>query len=71
MALNSILKFFLPKDRIFFQLFENVGETVTIMAARLKDVINEKDFDKRAILIKEIEDLEHVNDDTPTGYLPN
>src|SRR5665647_2333039 len=33
------------------------------MAARLKDVVNEKDFDRRANLIKEIEDLEHINDD--------
>src|SRR5665647_1685289 len=33
------------------------------MGARLKDVINEKEFDKRAVLIKEIEDLEHINDD--------
>ena len=63
MALNSILKFFLPKDKVFFHLFENVAQTVTIMAAKLKDVVNEKDFDKRAFLIKEIEDLEHVNDD--------
>jgi len=63
MPLNSILKFFQPKDKIFFQLFETVGETVSLMGAKLKDVINEKDFEKRAILIKEIEDLEHVNDD--------
>ncbi len=63
MALNSILKFFLPKDKVFFQLFENVADTVSIMAAKLKEVIHEKDFDKRTELIKEIEDLEHVNDD--------
>ncbi|MDQ6901709.1 MAG: DUF47 family protein [Bacteroidota bacterium] len=63
MAINSILKFFLPKDKVFFVLFESVAETVTLMAARLKDVIHEKDFGKRAMIIKEIEDLEHVNDD--------
>jgi uncharacterized protein len=63
MAINSILKFFQPKDKIFFQLFENVGETVSLMGAKLKNVINEKEFDRRAVLIKEIEDLEHVNDD--------
>lgn len=63
MALNSILKFFLPKDKVFFQLFESVSETVVEMAAKLKEVVNEKDFDKREILIKEIEDMEHVNDD--------
>jgi predicted phosphate transport protein (TIGR00153 family) len=63
MPLNSILKFFLPKDKVFFQLFESVAETVTQMAAKLKEVVNEKDFEKRASLIKDIEDLEHINDD--------
>ncbi len=62
MALNSILKFFLPKDKVFFQLFESVALTVTKMAEKLKEVINEKDFEKRSKLIKEVEDLEHVND---------
>jgi uncharacterized protein len=63
MARNSILKFFLPKNRVFFQLFESVAKNVSIMGVKLKEVINEKDFEKRAALIKEIEDLEHVNDD--------
>lgn len=63
MALNSILKFFLPKDRVFFHLFESVAETVVQMAGKLKEVVHEKNFDQREILIKEIEDLEHINDD--------
>ncbi len=63
MALNSILKIFLPKDKIFFHLFENVGETVIQMAAKLKQVVYEKEFEKRTVIIREIEDLEHVNDD--------
>ncbi len=63
MAMNSILKIFLPKDKIFFNLFEGVAETVLKMAAKLKEVVYEKDFEKRSILIKDIEDLEHKNDD--------
>ncbi|MEO9023133.1 MAG: DUF47 family protein [Ginsengibacter sp.] len=63
MAVNSILKFFLPKDKVFFHLFESVAETVVQMAAKLKEVVHEKDFDRRELLIKEIEDLEHINDD--------
>lgn len=63
MGFNTILKIFLPKDKIFFQLFEAVSETVIEMAAKLKEVVHEKDFAKRALIIKEIEDLEHVNDD--------
>lgn len=63
MAVNSILKFFIPKDKVFFQLFESVAESVTQMAEKLKEVVQEKEFSKREILIKEIEDLEHINDE--------
>ena len=63
MAGNSILKFFIPKDKVFFQLFESVAESVTQMAEKLKEVVQEKEFSKREILIKEIEDLEHINDE--------
>jgi predicted phosphate transport protein (TIGR00153 family) len=63
MASNSFLKLFLPKDKVFFQLFESVAETVMKMGNRLKDVVREKDFETRMLFIKEIEDMEHVNDD--------
>ncbi|MBL7727781.1 MAG: DUF47 domain-containing protein [Dinghuibacter sp.] len=62
MALNSFLKIFLPKDRVFYSLFENVAETIEKMGKKLKDVVAESDFDKRALLIKQIEDMEHEND---------
>jgi uncharacterized protein len=62
-GLNSILKIFLPKDRVFFQLFESVAEELVKMGEKLKEVVNEPDFDRRAKLIQEIEDMEHVNDD--------
>ena len=63
MGINTILKIFLPKDRVFYQLFENVSDELVKMGDKLKDVVNEPDFDKRSQLIKEIEDMEHVNDD--------
>jgi predicted phosphate transport protein (TIGR00153 family) len=63
MAINSILKIFLPKDRVFFQLFEDVAKVLVQMGEKLHDVVNEPDFEKRAKLIKDLEDLEHVNDD--------
>ena len=47
MAVNSILKFFIPKDKVFFQLFESVAESVTQMAEKLKEVVQEKEFSKR------------------------
>ena len=63
MGFNSILKIFLPKDRIFFQLFESVAAELVKMGEKLQQVVNETDFDIRAGYIKEIEDMEHINDD--------
>jgi uncharacterized protein len=63
MGLNSIMKVFMPKDRVFYTLFEQVADTMAKMGKVLKEVVKEPDFDKRAGLISQIEDLEHVNDD--------
>lgn len=63
MAFNTILKIFLPKDRIFYQLFENVSEVLVRMGLKLKEVVHEPDFEIRGKLIKEIEDMEHINDE--------
>src|SRR6266498_181683 len=63
MAMNSIMKFFLPKDRVFYDLFEEVAGNVAIMGSKLKEVVNEVDFDKRSSLITQLEDLEHDNDE--------
>src|SRR3954468_6055913 len=63
MALNSIMKIFMPKDKVFYSLFEDVAENVSKMGNSLKQVVSEPDFDRRAALISRIEDLEHVNDD--------
>jgi uncharacterized protein Yka (UPF0111/DUF47 family) len=63
MGLNSIMKIFMPKDRVFYTLFEQVADTMSKMGRTLKEVVKEPDFDKRAGLISQIEDLEHVNDD--------
>lgn len=62
MAVNSFMKLFLPKDRVFYQLFEEVAARVVEMAEKLKLVVGEDDYEKRALLIAEIEELEHVND---------
>ena len=63
MALQSFLKIFMPKNRIFYELFEKVANNVEIMGSTLKDVVAEPDFDKRASLITKLEDLEHANDE--------
>jgi predicted phosphate transport protein (TIGR00153 family) len=63
MAFNSFMKIFLPKDRVFYQLFEEVAGKVLLMAHKLKEAVNEHDFDRRATISSQIEELEHVNDD--------
>ena len=63
MALNSIMKIFMPKDRIFYSLFEEVADGVANMGKLMKDVVAEPDIDKRAALISQTEDQEHINDD--------
>lgn len=63
MGLNSFLKIFMPKNLIFYELFEKVADNGAIMGQKLKDIVAEPDFDKRAALITEVEDLEHANDD--------
>ncbi|MGC4037609.1 MAG: DUF47 family protein [Chitinophagaceae bacterium] len=62
-SLNSVLKIFLPKDRVFFDLFETVAGNVALIGSKLKEMVSEVDFDKRANILAQIEDLEHVNDD--------
>ncbi len=59
----NILKFFLPKDRIFYSLFEQASQNLESISGKLVLVVNEADFNKRAVIIKEMEDLEHQNDD--------
>jgi predicted phosphate transport protein (TIGR00153 family) len=63
MALNSFLKIFMPKSKVFFELFEKVANNVGKMGQMLRNVVAEPDFDKRAALITLMEDLEHANDE--------
>src|SRR5690349_1125656 len=53
--LNSFMKFLLPKDRIFYQLFEDVAVKVLEMSRKLKEVVHEPDYDKRSAIASQIE----------------
>jgi uncharacterized protein len=63
MAFNTFLKIFLPKDRIFYTLFEESSERVLEMSKTLRTLINEFDKEKRHAIMAKIEDLEHENDE--------
>lgn len=54
----------MPKNRIFYGLFEDVADRVYQMSQLLVSLVNEPDFDRRAAYIAQIEDLEHKNDDS-------
>lgn len=58
----SVLKYFLPKDKVFYSLFEEASQNLEAIAGKLVLVVNESDYNKRATIIKEMEDLEHEND---------
>lgn len=63
MGLNNFGKMFMPKNKIFYSLFEDVADTVHEMGKTLLKVVAEPDYDKRAPIIKQLEDLEHRNDE--------
>lgn len=63
MALGSILKIFLPKDKVFYNLFEKVATNLVQMSNIFTNAINEKDLSKRDVLLKKLEEMEHKNDE--------
>lgn len=63
MAFNSIMRIFVPKNKIFYDLFEKVATNSALMASKLRELIGEADFDKRSAILNQIEDLEHANDE--------
>ena len=64
MSFDSVLKFFLPKDRIFYGLFEEVANTLVQMGNTFKKAMQEQDLTQRDALLRTLEDLEHKNDET-------
>ena len=63
MGLNNLLAVFLPKDKVFYTLFENVAVTVVEMGDLLSQLVNEPDYNQRSSLIAKLEQLEHRNDE--------
>ena len=53
----------MPKNKVFYELFEKVAGNAAKMGTMLRDIVAQPDFDKRASLISQVEDLEHANDE--------
>lgn len=63
MSFNSILRYFVPKDKNFFPLFEQISNNLIEMAKLLKDAVNTDEIEDRKALFREIADYEHHCDD--------
>ena len=63
MGINTIGKIFMPKNKVFYDLFEQVAETVEETGLIFKKMVVEIDVDKRSQMALQIENLEHKNDD--------
>ncbi|MCX6263179.1 MAG: DUF47 family protein [Bacteroidetes bacterium] len=63
MRLNNFGNLFMPKNKVFYELFEAVADKVLEMAIKLKEMVSEPDANKRASIQAHIEDLEHKNDE--------
>jgi predicted phosphate transport protein (TIGR00153 family) len=58
----GILSYFLPKDKVFYSLFEKASDNLESIAQKLLTVVHEADYNKRAAIIEEMRDIEHQND---------
>jgi predicted phosphate transport protein (TIGR00153 family) len=63
MGLNSIIKAFLPKDKVFYSIFEQVGANLKEMGAAFRAAIEEENPTKRIQMLRALEDMEHKNDE--------
>lgn len=64
MSLNSIFKYFVPKDRkVFFPLFEQAAANIVNMGRVLVDAVHSEKAEVREELIKQIDRLESKGDE--------
>jgi predicted phosphate transport protein (TIGR00153 family) len=64
MGFSNIVKLFMPKDKVFYSLFEQVTTTLVEMGETFQRAMNEPDPEKRSKMLRVLEDLEHKNDET-------
>jgi uncharacterized protein len=66
MNIDSVLKFFVPKDHSFFPLFEADSQNLAKAAELLKELMGSTESGEHERLYKEIRDVEHIGDDITT-----
>lgn len=63
MKIDSIIQFFVPKDKKFFPLFEQASSNLVATSKVLYEAVTTSSDEKRKELIREIEHLEHKGDE--------
>ncbi len=63
MELNNLIRIFLPKDKVFYEVFENIVVNLKEMITLLKAALNENDVPTRFKMLENIEHGEHKNDE--------
>lgn len=63
MNIDSVLKFFVPKDHSFFPLFEQDAQNLRKATLVLKEFLNTSDPDDQERLYQEIKSIEHAGDE--------
>lgn len=63
-GLNSIFSIFSPKNKMFYDLFEQMVDKLKDMAIKYDDMVHSESYEQREKLQKELENMEHSCDDT-------
>jgi uncharacterized protein len=63
MSANSIFQFLVPKDRKFYPLFEEASANLVVISKVLYEMLSTTNVEKRKLLIRQIEKLEHTGDE--------
>ncbi len=62
MNFNDIVKIFLPKDKVFYGLFEEISENLLEMAGYFKDIFDEEQRPAKEEFLAKLKAYEHKND---------
>jgi predicted phosphate transport protein (TIGR00153 family) len=70
MNIDTILKFFVPKDHSFYPLFEEDAKNLVKATELLKELMSTSEYENHERINKEIKEVEHIGDDiTDRTYL--
>ena len=63
-GINSIFSIFTPKNKIFYDFFEQMVDKLHDMSVKFNQMVHEKSFEAREKCLQELENFEHSCDDT-------